>query len=187
MNKISSLTAIILTYNEQLHLQRCLDSLKGVVQDVFIIDSYSTDATQKIAERNGVHFYQNPWVNYAMQFNWGIENCPIKTDWVIRVDADEYLSEELAQNIKNKLGAMNGNVHGIRVKRLMYFFDKPLKKGGMYPIWHTKIWRNGSALCEQRWMDERMKLRQGETVSLEGDLVDHNLNNLTFYLYIKFL
>uniref|UniRef100_UPI001B79E08C glycosyltransferase family 2 protein n=1 Tax=Flavobacterium sp. TaxID=239 RepID=UPI001B79E08C len=105
----------------------------------------------------------------------------IKTDWVIRVDADEYISDELAQNIKNNLGAMNDHIHGVRVKRLMYFFDKPLRKGGMYPIWHTKIWRNGSALCEQRWMDERMKLNQGETASLEGDLIDHNLNNLTWW------
>jgi hypothetical protein len=63
----------------------------------------------------------------------------------------------------------------------MYFLDKPLKRAGMYHIWHTKIWRTGSAICEQRWMDERMKLSQGEVASLEGDLVDHNLNNLTWW------
>lgn len=181
MDKNPSLTAIILTYNEEMHLQRCLDSLKGVVKEIFIIDSYSTDATSEIAKRNGVHFLQNPWVNYAMQFNWGLVNCPITTDWIIRVDADEYISEELAQNINYNLGRMHSNIHGIRVKRLMYFLDKPLKKAGMYPIWHTKIWRTGSAICEQRWMDERMKLNQGEVASLEGDLVDHNLNNLTWW------
>lgn len=181
MTKIHSLTAIILTFNEEMHLQRCLDSLKKVCSEIVIIDSFSTDKTQEIAQRNGARFYQNIFSNHANQLNWGIENSKIKTDWVIRVDADEYISEELAQNIKNNLSNMNSNVHGIRVKRLMYFFDKPLRKGGMYPIWHTKIWRSGSALCEQRWMDERMKLHQGETTSLEGDLVDHNLNNLTWW------
>jgi glycosyltransferase involved in cell wall biosynthesis len=158
-----------------------LDSLKGVCEDIIVIDSYSTDTTKEIAERNGARFYENKFSNHATQLNWGIENGEIKTDWVIRVDADEYISPELALNINNKLSAMDANIHGIRVKRLMYFLDKPLKKAGMYPIWHTKIWRTGSAICEQRWMDERMKLNQGETASLEGDLIDHNLNNLTWW------
>ncbi len=179
--KSSSLTAIILTFNEEMHLQRCLDSLKGVCNDVVVVDSYSTDRTKAIVLANGARFYQNKWINYASQFNWGINNAEIRTDWVIRIDADEYISNELAQNIKNNLSTMNENIHGIRVKRLMYFFNKPLKKAGMYPIWHTKIWRNGSAICEQRWMDERMKLLQGEVSSIEGDIVDHNLNNLTWW------
>lgn len=181
MNNPPSLTAIVLTYNEEIHLQRCLDSLKGVCSEIVVIDSYSTDKTKEIAIQNGARFYQNKFSNHANQLNWGIEFGHITTDWVIRVDADEYLSEELGRNIKKDLITMNANVHGIRVKRLMYFFDRPLKKGGMYPIWHTKLWRNGSAFCEQRWMDERMKLNQGETASLEGDLVDHNLNNLTWW------
>lgn len=181
MNKIPSLTAIVLTYNEEIHLQRCLDSLKNSCSEIVVIDSFSSDRTKEIAIDNGARFYQNKFSNHANQLNWGIENGKIKTDWVIRVDADEFISEELAQNIKNNLNNMNSNVHGIRLKRLMYFFDEPLRKGGMYPIWHTKIWRNGSALCEQRWMDERMKLNQGETASLEGDLVDYNLNNLTWW------
>ncbi len=181
MDKMPSLTAIILTYNEEIHLQRCLDSLKGVCSEIVVIDSFSKDDTKAIAERNGARFYQNPWVNHAVQFNWGLVNCPIKTDWIMRVDADEYISDELAQNIKKNLVTISSSIHGIRVKRLMYFFDKPLRKGGMYPIWHIKIWRNGSAMCEQRWMDERIKLNQGETASLDGDLVDHNLNNLTWW------
>jgi glycosyltransferase involved in cell wall biosynthesis len=181
MNKIPSVTAIILTYNEQLHLQRCLDSLKGVCSEIVVVDSFSTDNTQQIAQRFGARFYQNKFFNHATQLNWGISNGGITTDWVIRIDADEYLTEELAENIKNNLGLMPDTVYGIRVKRLMYFFGKPLKKAGMYPIWHTKIWRNGSAICEQRWMDERMKISQGETASLEGDLIDHNINNLTWW------
>lgn len=181
MDKIPSLTAIILTYNEELHLKRCLDSLKGVCSEIVVIDSFSTDFTEKIALDSGARFYQNKFSNHANQINWGIESGEITTDWVIRVDADEYLSEELAENIKQNLGRMHSNIHGIRVKRLMYFLDKPLKKAGMYPIWHTKIWRTGSAICEQRWMDERIKLNQGEIASLEGDLVDHNLNNLTWW------
>jgi glycosyltransferase involved in cell wall biosynthesis len=176
-----SITAIVLTFNEEMHLQRCLDSLKGVCMQVLIVDSFSTDRTMEIALSNGAIFYQNAWINHATQINWALENCSISTDWVIRVDADEYLSAELATSIKNELSKVPEHVHGIRVKRLMYFFNKPLRKGGMYPIWHTKIWRTGSAICENRWMDERMKILQGDIIEFSGDLVDYNLNNLTWW------
>jgi len=181
MSKIPSLTALILTSNEALHLQRCLQSLKGICKEIVVVDSFSTDSTKQIATGFGARFYENKFINHATQINWSIKNIEINTDWVIRVDADEYLSSELIENIKKELPTINNKVTGIRVKRLMYFFDKPLKKGGMYPIWHLKLWRNGIAQCEQRWMDERMKLTHGETIQLEGDLIDYNLNNLTWW------
>ncbi|MDA9774809.1 glycosyltransferase family 2 protein [Algibacter sp.] len=174
-----SITAIILTFNEEIHLQRCLDSLQSICDNIIVVDSFSTDQTKDIALKNKVKFFQNPWVNYATQFNWGLKNTNIDTDWVLRIDADEYLSDELQQQLKNNLPLLNKDINGVFVKRLMYFFGKPLKKAGMYPIWHLKIWRHGAAFCEQRWMDERMKITQGETTELQGDLIDHNLNNLT--------
>jgi len=181
IDKKTSLTALVLTYNEEMHLKRCLESLKDICDEIVIIDSFSKDETENIAKEFGARFYQNPFVNHAVQLNWGIENGEINTDWVIRVDADEYISDELASSIKNELPTLKEDITGVRVKRLMYFFNKPLKKAGMYPIWHLKLWRHGKALCEQRWMDERMKLSNGDTTTLEGDLIDNNLNNLTWW------
>src|SRR5690606_19771879 len=151
-----SISAIVLTYNEELHLDRCLKSLQEIGAKIFIVDSYSTDNTEEIAKKYGASFLQNKWKNYATQFNWGIDNCDITTEWVLRIDADEFLSPELINSINSVLNHVNSNVNGIMVKRLMYFMDKPLKRGGMYPISHLKIWRRGSARCEQLWMDERM-------------------------------
>jgi glycosyltransferase involved in cell wall biosynthesis len=182
-NHKPSLTAIILTFNEDKHLERCLNSLNDICSEIVIVDSFSIDKTRIIANKFGTRFYENSFVNHAAQLNWGIENGEIKTDWVIRVDADEYISDELAFSIKENLPNLRKNITGIRVKRLMYFFDKPLKKAGMYPIWHLKLWRNGTAMCEQRWMDERMKLSNGQTINLEGNLIDHNLNNLTWWTH----
>lgn len=181
MNKIS-LTAIILTYNEEIHLERCLLSIKDICSDIVIVDSLSKDNTKLIANQYNARFFENPFQNHAAQLNWAIENSNIKTEWVIRLDADEYVSEELALSIMTNLTSMNKNVHGIRVKRLMYFFDKPLKKGGMYPIWHLRIWKSGKAICEQRWMDERMVLKEeGNVEKIEGDIIDYNLNNVTWW------
>lgn len=181
-NQKPSLTAIILTYNEELHLERCLNSLKDICSDIVVVDSYSTDNTQNIAEKYNVRFFQNPFLNHASQLNWAIENTNITTLWSIRIDADEYISKELSDSIITQLITIDDNVKGIRVKRLMYFFNKPLKRGGMYPIWHLRIWITGAAFCEQRWMDERMVLLEdGETTSLEGDLIDDNLNKISWW------
>lgn len=175
------LTAIILTYNEEIHLKRCLESLKDVCKDIVIVDSFSTDKTAEIAKEYGARFYPNKWINYATQFNWAIENTQINTDWVIRVDADEYIDEELQKNLLT-LSTFKKEVIGIRIKRIMYFLDEPLKKGGMYPIWHLKIWRNKTAICEQRWMDERMvSTVEGKIENIEGNKIDNNLNKITWW------
>lgn len=176
-----SLTAAILTFNEEKHLERCLSSMVDVCDEIWVIDSFSTDRTLEIATNHGAKILQHKWTNYATQFNWGLRNCDIRTDWVLRIDADEYLSETLGSEIVSRLSGIPEDVHGIYVKRLMYFMNKPLKRGGMYPIWHLKLWRTGSAFCEERWMDEHMKLVRGNTMRIEGDLVDHNLNNLTWW------
>ncbi|MEY4459860.1 MAG: hypothetical protein RIT38_1090, partial [Bacteroidota bacterium] len=127
-------------------------------------------------------WFQRKWLNYSDQLNWALNNIKISTNWVLRIDADEYLSEELISSLRQELHQVSDQVHFIRVKRLMYFMGKPLFKGGMYPIWHLKIWRNGSAHCEQRWMDERMEpIVKGQTSSIEGNLIDNNLNNISWW------
>lgn len=179
MTKIS---AIILTYNEELHLERCIQSLLKINAHIVVVDSYSTDSTLEICKKYNVDVYQNPWVNHAHQINWAINTCNFKGDWILRIDADEYLSDFLINDINVKLYNISLEINGIKVKRLMYFLDKPLKRGGMYPILHLRIWRKGKALCEQKYMDERMYLLEGKSITLEGDLIDHNLNDLTWWI-----
>jgi len=181
-NNITSLTAIVLTFNEEMHLERCLKSLSKVCQEIVVVDSFSSDKTKEIALKYKSRFYENPFINHASQLNWAINNTNFKTDWVIRVDADEYIDEELQDEIIKKLPSLSENTIGLRLKRMMCFFNKPLKKGGMYPIFHLKIWRNGTAICEQRWMDERITLlKDGEIEILKGNLIDNNLNNITWW------
>ena len=109
---MKDISVIILTYNEEIHIERCIKSLQRFVKEVFIVDSFSTDKTQEIAENLGAKFYQNKWINYAIQFQWGLDNCPIKTKWIMRMDADEYIELELAQSISNRID--------ILIKKLLY-------------------------------------------------------------------
>ena len=180
MNKTPSLTAIILTYNEEIHLQRCIDSLKGVCKDVVVIDYYSTDDTEEIAKRNGAHFYQNPWVNYSLQFNWGLKNCSINTDWILRIDADEYLTPELQVEIKDKLAKLSTDISGIDVPLKRIFLNKHMKRG-LGEIKMLRIFRKGKARLENRWMDEHIEILEGKTIFFKNAFADHNLNNLGWW------
>jgi glycosyltransferase involved in cell wall biosynthesis len=175
------ISVIILTYNEEQHIERCIKSLLPVVKEIFIIDSFSTDKTVQIAENLGAKVYQNPWINYALQFQWGIDNCSISTEWVMRMDADEYILPELQTEISNKIQNIQDKISGIYIKRRVYFKDKWIKYGSYYPTWLLRIWRYKDGHIEQRWMDEHIKLTKGNTIQFENDLVDDNLNDLTWW------
>ena len=177
----TSITAIILTFNEEQHIERCIKSLLSTVDDIFVIDPLSTDKTIEIAVRLGAKVYQNSWKNYATQFNWALNNCPIQTEWVWRIDADEYFETPERTKLKAHLSELKPSITGVYVKRKVVFYGKELLHGGWYPVWHLKIWRNGKGFCENRWMDEHIKLSEGVTTQINCVQVDENLNNLSWW------
>ncbi len=179
----NTIAAIILTKDEGKHIERCIGSLKGVCDEVFVIDCFSKDDTRQKAEALGAKVYEHPWKNYATQFNWGLHNCPITADWVWRIDADEYLDKGLGQTVKRAVGACADDVNGIYVRKRIDFMGRPLMHGGWYPSYHLKVWRRGHGECENRWMDEHIRLFDGRAITVEeGDQVDANLNNLTWWM-----
>lgn len=178
---MQDISVIILTFNEEKHIARCIKSLSTFTDKVFIVDSGSTDKTIEIAESLGAKVAVNQWVNYATQFNFGIENNPFKTKWLMRMDSDEYVLPELSDEINQKLDSTPEEISGMYIKRRVIFFDKWIKHGAFYPMWLMRIWRNGHGICEESWMDEHIKLFQGNVIHLEKDLVDHNLNNITWW------
>ncbi|KAB7728172.1 glycosyltransferase [Rudanella paleaurantiibacter] len=180
------LSVIILTHNEEKHIGRCLESLRPMTDKVFIVDSFSTDRTVEIARAMGAVVVQNPWVTYATQFNYGIQHTPFQTAWLMRMDADEYVLPELAEEITHRLPTLAAQVGGVYVKRRVMFMDRWIRHGGYYPIWLLRLWRRNQGICEQTWMDEHIKLSPingapAQTVQFANDLVDHNLNNLTWW------
>ena len=179
----NEISVIILTYNEEIHIERCLKSLKPFVKEIFIVDSFSTDRTIEIAESLGAKVYQNKWINYAVQFQWGLDNCPIETQWVMRMDSDEYIEPELANEIPKKLENIEDNISGIYLKRKVFFMDKWIKWGAFYPHILLRIWRHKYGRIEQRWMDEHIVLSQGETMMIDkADIVDDSKHSFSWWI-----
>jgi glycosyltransferase involved in cell wall biosynthesis len=176
-----SVAAVILTFNEERHLQRALASISSFAAQTFVIDSGSTDATVEIARRMGAKVLTNPFVTQAQQFQWGLDNAPITADWVMRLDADEIIEPDLAAEIAARLGELPPDITGVNLKRKHVFMGRWIRHGGRYPLTLLRIWRRGKARIEQRWMDEHMLLTEGRAVTFEGGFADVNLNDLTFF------
>lgn len=176
-----SLVAIILTYNEELHIARCIKSLNGVADKVYIVDSYSTDSTIKIAKNLGAKILQHQWSDHSRQFNWALDNIDNNATWILRIDADEYLSDELKNEISQKIHLVPTNICGISIKRKIIFQGILLKFGGVGSVNIVRLMRFGYGMYEDRLIDEHLVIH-GRVRKFNGAIVDENLNPLKWWI-----
>jgi glycosyltransferase involved in cell wall biosynthesis len=177
---MSNLTVVVLTLNEEKHIERCLSSIFQVSRKVIVVDSYSTDQTIQMANALGARTWQHQFKNHAAQLGWAIEHLPIDTEWVMRVDADEIITPLLADEIRRRLGSALPGVNGFLVPLYVRFRGALIRHGG-YPQWQLRIWRHGKGAIEQRWMDESTLMSDGAVERLRGDYIDDNLNTITWW------
>lgn len=175
------ITAIILTKDEEIHIERCICSVQQVCRKVLIVDSFSTDRTCEIATSLGAQVVQHPFRNQAEQFNWAIDNLDIDTEWLWRVDADEIIEEGLAMIAERELPHLPKSVNGVYVNKKIVFMNRPLLHGGWYPAQQIKLVRKGFGRSENKEMDEHLVVLSGETVSWDGDQTDWNLKPLDWW------
>jgi len=180
-----NLTAIILTLNEEIHLERCLENVLKLTSQIVVVDCFSTDKTLEIANSYGVTVLQRTWDgSHSTQVNWALNQLaalPIKTDWVIRIDADEVLTPELVSQIKNTLIETPNEVNGISCIRKIKFQGKLIRFGGVGSNRVMRLFRYGFGQSESRWMDEHIKV-QGHTMALESILIDDNLRSFSWWI-----
>lgn len=176
------LTVIVLARNEQMHIERCLRSVKPIASRLFVVDSFSTDNTVQIARSLGAEVVQREWKNYADQFQWAIEQCAPRSEWLMRMDADEYLEPQALEELWQWLADTPAELDGIYIRRKVLFEGQWIRHGGFYPHFLLRLWRANKGCIEQRWMDEHIVLPPGaRTLLLKGHLVDENLKGMTFW------
>lgn len=176
---------IILTYNEEMHLPRLLQSISGLNAPVFILDSGSTDHTVEIGESFGAQFLQNKFENHPKQWDHALKNFPIQTPWVIGLDADHIVTDEL----KNKLLAFKDedhqNINGIYFNRKNFFKGRWIKYGGYYPFYMLKMFRYDVGYSDlNENMDHRFIAPGASLVWKDGIILEENLkeNNISFWI-----
>lgn len=182
---MADITAIILTKNEESNIVKCIRSIKPIVKRILVVDSGSTDNTCEVAKQEGAEVLEHPLTPflYAKQFLYGMENGNIDTKWVFRIDADEELTKESAEEI-DKLCKENEDtdVNGIVVRFEVSFMGHPIRHGGVYPLRKLLVFKYGKGNIEDRCMDEHCVLWEGRSVEVKHDSLHHDYKGLSAWI-----
>lgn len=171
----NNITVIIPMRNEIKHIERSITSALSLTPYVYVVDSGSTDGSIEVAKSLGAEVFQYEWTsssNFSTKINWALKNLPIKTDWAIRLDADEYFMENCIQNLNQDLSKVPDDVNGITLIRRIYFMGKWMKHSAEYPKTSMRIFRVGHVEMESRWLDEHVDVKNGRSLDYPYEIVD---------------
>ena len=155
---MATIDVLIITYNESLNLPHCLRALRGWTSQVFVIDSGSTDGTQDIARSFGAQVVHHDWPGYAEQKNWGLDHLPFEADWILIVDADEVITDDVRKRLIEITSRPAGEVpeNGFFINRLTYFMGRPIRHCGYFPSWNLRFFKRGRGRYEERAVHEHI-------------------------------
>jgi len=176
------IAAINLTRNEEVQIERAIRSVQGQVDEVFVIDSLSTDKTVAIARSCGATVFEHEFVSYADQVNWAIAQLPENIEWVLRLDADEYIGDQVDLRIEiHRLLDKDRDIAGVLCRRSIVFMEKYLRFGGMHKKSVLRLFRKNDAWCDSRLVDEHIRV-QGSLAKGDIDIIDHDLKGIGFWV-----
>lgn len=148
----SKFSVLILTLNEEMNIQNCIESLSGC-DDIVVLDSHSIDSTREIAEKCGARVFLRQFDNYASQRNFGMNDIDYKHDWLLMLDADECMSPELYKEMELMLRD-DKDITLYRMRRKDMFFGKWIKRSSGYPTWFGRLMKIGYVRVEREINEE---------------------------------
>ena len=172
------ISAVITSFNEEKNIGRCLQSLQTVADEIVVVDSFSTDSTQKICREYTVHFVSKEWEGYSQAKNYG--NTIAKYDFILSLDADEALSAELQESIK-KLKSDN-RYRAYYVSRLTNYCGKWIRHCGWYPDYKIRLWDRNTAHWEGIVHESLKFHQQTATGILKGDLLHYSFYTISDHI-----
>jgi glycosyltransferase involved in cell wall biosynthesis len=169
------LSVVIITLNEEKNLGRCLASVKEVADDIVVVDSFSTDRTEVIAKEHDARFVQHAFEGHIEQKSWAVTQAQFP--WVLSLDADEALSEELRRSIL--AAKQRSDADGFTMNRLTNYCGTWIRHGGWYPDRKLRLWDSRKG----RWAGEnphdRYEMDPGSRiVHLKGDLLHYSYHSV---------
>lgn len=174
-------SVVILTLNEENNIRDCIESILDFTDEIFVVDSGSTDKTLEILSGYPVQVMYNSFENYSQQRNWAINTIKFKTDWILNLDADHRATEEFKMEVKNHfLKGIPSTINGLLASRRTMFMGKWIKYGGHYPTYHAVMFRLGKGKCENKLYDQHF-LVEGDTLKIKGDIIDMITESLSTF------
>jgi glycosyltransferase involved in cell wall biosynthesis len=173
------ISTIILTYNDEIQIRNCLESIRDLTDDIIVIDSFSKDKTHDICREYGANLFENPFVNQAIQFNWGLDNVPVKYDWILRLDSDEVVPDRLKDEMRRRVGN-ESDITAYYLNRRVYWMGRWLRHGRMYPHHIVRLFKKGRARYEEK--TEEHLIVDGSIGYMKNDFFENNRkNNLDYF------
>jgi len=169
-----SLGVVILTFNEEMHLDRCLNRAIAISPDIYIIDSFSTDSTLRIASKYGVTVYQRPFVSQSDQLNWFLTHIEhtLPHDFYLRLDADEYILDH--SSFHHAINSVDESYNGFCFRLGRIVNSRLLRFGGYQNVSLVRGWRRGCCSVDGAFMDERFSIK-GLIFKSKIMIYDHSL------------
>jgi glycosyltransferase involved in cell wall biosynthesis len=171
---MTKITALIITLNEEKHIGACIDSVKGVVNEVLVVNSFSTDKTKMIAEAQGAKVIEYDFLGFGPQRNLGAGYA--SNDLILVLDADERLSEELKRTIVSVKA--NPTAAAYSFNRLSFIGTRPVRSAGWYPDTHVRLYDRRKAKWNERQVHEDVEVN-GDVKFLSGDLLHYSYEDMT--------
>ena len=170
-------SVLITTYNEELNVEDCLRSVNDLADEVFVLDSFSTDRTLEICRAYATKIHQIPSQRVADLKNWALEHLPFQNDWVLILDADERVTPHLQNEISNIVRSKSGRSDGYYVNRRFIFYGKWIRHCGWYPSWNLRLFKHGLGRYEDRASHEHVILR-GRVGFCKHDLLHEDMRDM---------
>ena len=175
---MTEIATVIPTLNEEIHIARAIDSVRSL-GPVFVLDSGSSDRTQAIARSNGAQVQVHPWEGYAAQKNWALDSIPMRSQWILFLDADEYLMEPARQEIMTAVGAPG--VDGYYLARRFIFLGAELRHAWWYPDYQLRLFKRNNGRFENRLVHEHVVLA-GRPAMLREPIWHENLRGIDHFI-----
>ncbi|MBI3317977.1 MAG: glycosyltransferase family 2 protein [Candidatus Omnitrophica bacterium] len=175
------LSVLVTTFNQEANIASCLESVVGWAGQVWVLDSFSTDRTVEIVQRYPVSLKQRPFDDFSSNKNWALDQIPWAHEWVLILDADEVVPEELKREIQGVLQGKGNNRPGFYLNRRVFFLGRWLRHCGWYPNWNLRLFRHRLGRYEKRKVHEHLIL-QGQAGYLSHDLIHEDRRGLAEWI-----
>jgi glycosyltransferase involved in cell wall biosynthesis len=182
-NEPCRLTVVVLTFDEEVNIKRCLDSVADWNVDIFVLDSYSNDRTVEIARRYTTKIFQHKYEGHAQQWDYALKNLPFRTKWALAMDADFSITPELKRAIDRKLSGPV-DVNGFYVRHRQVFRGKFIRHGTIYPRYWLRLFKLDSVMVDPHDLVDLHFYVRGASSKIEYDLIEDNAKerDLSFWI-----
>lgn len=175
-------TAIIMTKNEEKNIVDCLESMRGFAKRCVVIDCGSKDRTVELAKEHGAAVYYHEFEYYAKQFNWGLENCDIDTEWIVRLDADERFPKELNDEIEQLINDnKDKSMNGITIEADLFFLGRCMKHGIRNKC-KMMMFKRAFGKIEDRRRDAHSVISEGYSVMTKHHFIHYDFKDIDNYI-----